>query len=150
MWNLYHGGFFIFNLKTTKAITIKLSIISFGTNPRIAAKFQTDRFRNFGGYRAEKIYIENTASKPYTVTAVTLRYADAGGINKFSSVESTISLRFPWWFICPRTFKIVLTKCPRHHGKPQEGYPGIRVLNTIPSVTCKCRPKCNTWQRRVQ
>jgi len=48
------AAFLFIYLRTTKAITIKLSIISFGTNPRIAAKFQTDRFRHFGGNRAEK------------------------------------------------------------------------------------------------
>ena len=42
--------FSIFNKKkTTKAIAMmKLFIISFGPNPRIVAKFQTDRFRTFG------------------------------------------------------------------------------------------------------
>ena len=95
-WEIPIMADFFFNLRTTKAIAIKLSIISFGTNPRIAAKFQTDpriaakfqtdRFRHSGGNRAEKI-IEITAIKPYTVAAFTLSYADAGGINKFISVE---------------------------------------------------------------
>ena len=40
--------FLIKKKKTTKAIAMKLSIISFGSNPRIVAKFQTDRLRTFG------------------------------------------------------------------------------------------------------
>ena len=40
--------FLIFNYKTTKAIAMKVFIISFGPNPRILAKLQTDRFRTFG------------------------------------------------------------------------------------------------------
>ena len=35
---------------------MKVSIFSFGTNPRIVAQFQTDRFRNFDENRAE-IYL---------------------------------------------------------------------------------------------
>ena len=33
---------------------MKVFIISFGPNPRIVAKFQTDRFRTFGENRGEK------------------------------------------------------------------------------------------------
>ena len=33
---------------------MKLFIISFGTNPRIVAKFQTDRLWTFGENRGEK------------------------------------------------------------------------------------------------
>ena len=33
---------------------MKLFIISFGTNPRIMAKFQTDRFGTFGENLSEK------------------------------------------------------------------------------------------------
>jgi hypothetical protein len=47
---------------------MKLCIVSFGTNPRIVAKFQTDRFRIFDANRAEKNK-EITASKPYTPAA---------------------------------------------------------------------------------
>ena len=43
---------------------MKAIIISFGTNPRIVAKFQTDRFRTFDEKRAEKNK-EITARKPY-------------------------------------------------------------------------------------
>ena len=51
----YYGGFlFLIKKKTTKAIAMKLSIISFGPNPRIVAKFQTHRFRTFGENRGEK------------------------------------------------------------------------------------------------
>ena len=64
MGNHYYGGFwFIIKKKTTKAIAMKLSIISFGPNSRIVAKFQTDPFRTFRENRAEKNK-EITPSKP--------------------------------------------------------------------------------------
>ena len=44
---------------------MKVFIISFGTNPRIAAKFRTDRFRTFDENRAGKNK-DITANKPYT------------------------------------------------------------------------------------
>ena len=48
---------------------MKVFIISFGPNPRVVAKFQTDRFRTFGENRGEK-KIKNKetflAFKPYT------------------------------------------------------------------------------------
>jgi hypothetical protein len=39
---------------STKAITMNLPVGFFGTNSRIVAKFQTDRFRNFDANRAGK------------------------------------------------------------------------------------------------
>ena len=51
---------------------MKVFIISFGTNPHIVAKFQTDRFRTFEENREEKNK-EITPSKPYTLAAATLR-----------------------------------------------------------------------------
>ena len=48
---------------------MKLSIISFGRNPRIVAKFQTDRLRTFGenrGEKKEKKIKKPTRGKPYT------------------------------------------------------------------------------------
>ena len=55
---------------------MKLSIISFRPNPRIVAKFQTDRLRTFWENRAEK---KRARGKTYTLAAATLRYADARG-----------------------------------------------------------------------
>ena len=43
---------------------MKFFIISFGTNPRIVAKFLTDRFRNGDENHAEKKIEEIMASKP--------------------------------------------------------------------------------------
>ena len=59
---------------------VKLSIISFGPNPRIVAKFQTDRFRTFGENPRKKNK-ETTRGKTYPrgLAAATLRYADAAG-----------------------------------------------------------------------
>jgi len=37
---------FYFKLKTTKAITMEVSVISFGTNPHIVDKLRTDQLRN--------------------------------------------------------------------------------------------------------
>jgi len=47
---------------------MKLSIVSFGPNPRIAVKLQTHRFRTFGENRAQRKMKnkEITPSKPYT------------------------------------------------------------------------------------
>ena len=56
---------------------MKLFAISFGTNPRILAKFQTDRFRTFGENRADKK--QRNHAKTYTLAAATLRLADAAG-----------------------------------------------------------------------
>ena len=58
---------------------MKLFIISFGPNPRIVAKFQTDRSRTFGENRAGKKIKKPTWGKTYTLAAATLRYADAAG-----------------------------------------------------------------------
>jgi len=58
---------------------MKLSNISFGTNPRIVIKFLTDWFRIFDENWAEKKYI--MASWPYTFAAATLRYAYLGGVS---------------------------------------------------------------------
>ena len=44
----YYVSFWFLIKKTIKAIAMKLSIISFGPNSRIVAKFQTDRLRTFG------------------------------------------------------------------------------------------------------
>ena len=84
MGNPICDGFWFFYYKTTKAIAIKLSIISFGTNSRIAAKFQIHRFRTFGENRGEK---EKKYRNPRGVNhirsaAATLRSAVAGGVNK--------------------------------------------------------------------
>jgi len=60
---------------------MKLSVISSGTDSRIAAKFQTDRFRAFGENRAEEKKLRRS-SKPQTLAATaTLRSAVAGGVN---------------------------------------------------------------------
>ena len=58
---------------------MKVFIISFGTNSRIVAKFQTDRLWTFGENRGGKKIKKATASKTYTLAAATLRYADAAG-----------------------------------------------------------------------
>jgi len=58
---------------------MKLSIVSFDTNPRIVAKFQTDRFRTFGENGREKKIKKPTRGKIDTLAAATLRYADAAG-----------------------------------------------------------------------
>ena len=64
---------------------MKLFPISFGPNPRIVAKFQTDRFRTFGENLSEK---KNKKIKKHprrvnhTLAAATLRCADVGGIKK--------------------------------------------------------------------
>jgi len=50
----YRGFWFLIKKKTTKAITMKLSIISFGPYPRIVTKFQTDRLRTFRENPGEK------------------------------------------------------------------------------------------------
>ena len=65
---------------------MKLFNVSFGTNSRIVAKFQTDRFGTFGENREEKNKNkEITASKQFTIAAATLRSAVAGGVNKIPS-----------------------------------------------------------------
>jgi hypothetical protein len=51
---------------------MKLVLISFGTNPRIVAKFQIDRFGTFGENRGET---KITPSKPYRSPLLVLRYA---------------------------------------------------------------------------
>ena len=73
---------------------MKLSIFSFGTNSRVAAKFQTDRFRTFGENREEKKTKkkEITASKPYTLPAATLRSAVPGSVNKILELRIVIVL----------------------------------------------------------
>ena len=65
---------------------MKVFIISFGPNPRIVAKFQTDRSRTFGENRGEK---KNKIKKLFgrlvnhiRSAAATLRSAVAGGVNK--------------------------------------------------------------------
>ena len=58
---------------------MKLSINSFGLNPRIIAKFQADRFQTFRENPGEK-KIKKPPSKTYTLAAATLRYADAAGL----------------------------------------------------------------------
>ena len=55
-------------------MTMKVFIVSFGTNPRIVANFQTDRFRTYNDSRAGK---KITPLKPYTIAAATLLQADA-------------------------------------------------------------------------
>ena len=76
---------------------MKLSIISFGTNPRLVAKFQTDRFRTFGENRGEK--------RPRLVNHIRsplLRYAVAGGVNniekrmKYDQSLYQVSIVNPW------------------------------------------------------
>ena len=57
---------------------MKLSIISFGPNPRIVAKFQTDRLRTLLENPIKKVK-KPTPSKTYTLAAATLRYADTAG-----------------------------------------------------------------------
>ena len=54
---------------------MKVFIVSYGTNPRIVAKFQTDRLTTLDDNRAGKKVI--TPLKPYTLAAATLRQADA-------------------------------------------------------------------------
>jgi len=61
-------------------MTMKLSIISFGTNSRIAAKFQTHRFRTFGENRAEKKIKKSRRVNHIRSAAATLR--SAGGVNE--------------------------------------------------------------------
>ena len=63
--------------KTTKAITMKVFIISFETNPHILAKFQTDRFRTLDENRAGKKIMP---SKPHTIAATTLCYIDTAAL----------------------------------------------------------------------
>ena len=59
---------------------MKLSIISFWPDPRIVAKFQTDRFRTFGENRAQiKKNKETHAAKNRYPRRCTLRLADAAG-----------------------------------------------------------------------
>ena len=67
---------------------MKLSIISFGPNSRIAAKFQTDRFRTFGENRAQKKNKKIKKSRRVNhirSAAATLRSAVAGGVNNVNS-----------------------------------------------------------------
>ena len=80
---------------------MKLSIISFGSNSRIVAKFKTDRFRTFGENRAEKNK-EITASKPYRSAAATLRSAVADGVKKCNGEDGGVTLS---WCdeLCQRT-----------------------------------------------
>ena len=59
---------------------MKLSIISFGTNSRIAAKFQTDQLWTFRENLAEKNK-EITPSNHKRSAAAKLRSAVAGGVN---------------------------------------------------------------------
>ena len=63
---------------------MKVFIISFGPNPRIVAKFQTDRFRTFGENHGEKKIKKPTwpGLNHIRSTAATLRSAVGGGINK--------------------------------------------------------------------
>jgi len=68
--------------RTTNAITMKLSLFSFGTNSNIVTKFQTDRFGTFDKNRAEKNK-EITLSKPYQLAAATPRSAVAGGVKNY-------------------------------------------------------------------
>ena len=72
---------------------MKLSIISFGTNSRSAAKFQTTRFRTFDENRAEKNK-EITASKPLTLAAATLRSAVARGVKNANLYFCQLSCTF--------------------------------------------------------
>ena len=66
---------------------MKVFIISFGPNPRIVAKFQTDRFRTFGENRGEKkINKETSGVNHIRSAAATLRSAVAGGVNKLLTV----------------------------------------------------------------
>ena len=44
---------------------MKVFIITFGPNPRVVAKFQTDRFRTFRENRREKKINKPTRGKPY-------------------------------------------------------------------------------------
>ena len=63
--NFIMGNRYYFYLKNTaKAITIKVFIIYFGTNSRIVAKFQPDRFRNGDENYADKNSKEITPTKP--------------------------------------------------------------------------------------
>ena len=69
---------------------MKLFIISFGTNSRIVAKFQTDRLWTFRENREEeknKEIKKPTRCKTYTLAAATLRYADAAGSKIWQSWE---------------------------------------------------------------
>ena len=73
---------------------MKVFIISFGPNPRVVAKFQTDRFRTFGENRGEKINkLRKKPARPAVnhirSVAATLPSAVAGGVNKTPYSHST-------------------------------------------------------------
>ena len=55
-------------------MTMKVFIVSFGTNPRIVAKFQTDRLTTYNDNRAGK---KITPLQPHTIAVATLLQADA-------------------------------------------------------------------------
>ena len=57
---------------------MKLSIISFGPNPRIVAKFRRKSSR--------KKIKKPTRGKTYTLAAATLSYADAAGVNEIEKI----------------------------------------------------------------
>ena len=59
---------------------MKVFIVSFGPNPRVVAKFQTDRFRSFGENRGEKKTFGRLLNHIRSAAA-TRRSAVAGGVN---------------------------------------------------------------------
>jgi len=71
--------FYFYIKKNTKAITRKVFIISFETNPRLVVKFQTDRFRTYDENRADK-KVKNSRRVSHYTTRSCYRQ---GRVNKF-------------------------------------------------------------------
>ena len=96
---------------------MKVSIVSFGPNPRVVAKFQTDRFRTFGENRGEKKNKNKTFGRLVNhirSAAATLRSAVAGGVNYYITLIMTICYDIGLVVI------LILFKCQNSYNFPSK------------------------------